>query len=151
MDGHEGFFSRWSRLKCGQAGSNGDAPPAPDAADAPAARAMDESALEGLGPGSDFARFLAAGIDPDLRTRALRILWDSEPELSAGDGLIDYAGDYTGGGDASMFASAYRIGRGLLSDDEAALWDALGAPREAGTLPERHAEATIATGDEPSS
>ncbi len=129
----EGFFSRWSRRKRDAEARAEAEPPAPPAAAAPApaedAPRTDEEILEALGlpdpdtlqPGDDFAAFLRAGAPAHLQRRALRRLWASNPVLANLDGLNDYDGDFTGGSVASgALQTAYRIGRGFLSDAEPA-------------------------------
>lgn len=70
------------------AGGAAPTPPVPTADD-----------LASLGAHSDFRPYLQTGVDPEVRARALRVLWASDPSLSRLDGLIDYGGDYTGLGD----------------------------------------------------
>lgn len=89
------ILSRWLWLKRDRdqasARAVGDAtrsPPVPTADD-----------IASLGAHSDFRPYLQTGVDPQVRARALRVLWSSDPSLSRLDGLIDYGGDYTGSGD----------------------------------------------------
>lgn len=122
-----GWLSRWARRKAvsqrapetSEAISQNTAAPPPSAAD-----------LAGLDSSSDYARFLAGDVEPGLRVEALRRLWASAPGLAEPDGLIDYSGDYGIAGIApgDVLATAYRVGTGLLSDEEAAEWAALGQP-----------------------
>jgi hypothetical protein len=63
---------------------------------------------------------LRSEVPLDVRRRALRRLWASDPIFSAPDGLQDYAGDYTDKALAlpsALLATAYKIGRGFASDD----------------------------------
>ncbi|SHE43705.1 Protein of unknown function [Loktanella atrilutea] len=65
----------------------------------------------------DFAAFMARAVPQHLRNRALRSLWRSDPVLANLDGLNDYDADYTVPATGQeMLRSAYRVGRGLLSD-----------------------------------
>ncbi|MFD2368165.1 DUF3306 domain-containing protein [Pseudoduganella sp. GCM10020061] len=115
----EGFLSRWSRLKteageAPQAGQGaavrgtaaadaGKAPvPAPPHGDdgsqpaqeqAPRALPSTEDAMR-LGPDSDYAAFVARGVDAQVRRQALRKLF-SDPHFNTVDGLDVYMGDYT--------------------------------------------------------
>lgn len=157
----EGFLGRWSRLKraersdeaaratdepseqAANAALEGDARAA--AADrvsgeageaAPEQPAKDFSGFdfEKLGYESDYEQFMGAGVPDDVRNTALRKLWRSNPILANIDGLDDYCEDYT---DAAMclpkgtMKTAYRFGRGFLSDAEVAEWQALGKPADA--------------------
>ena len=56
--------------------------------------------------------------------------WNA-PELCEPDGLIDYAGDYSDEAARSLnkTTSRYRVGIGMLEDDEQARWEALGRKR----------------------
>ncbi|MGD9786244.1 MAG: DUF3306 domain-containing protein [Hyphomicrobiaceae bacterium] len=81
---------------------------------------------------SDYRQFMDADVPHDVRNKALRKLWLSNPVLANMDGLDDYCEDYT---DAAMVPlggvkTAYRLGRGFLSDDEVAEWEALGRPEK---------------------
>lgn len=90
--------------------------------------------FEKLGYESDYEQFMKAGVPDDVRNTALRKLWASNPILTHMDGLDDYCEDYT---DAAMclpkgtMKTAYKFGRGFLSDAEVAEWQALGKPADA--------------------
>ncbi len=79
---------------------------------------------------SDYTQFMDKNVSSNDRHKALRKLWVSNPVLANMDGLDDYCEDYT---DAAvclpkgMMKTAYKYGRGFLSDDEVAEWEALGA------------------------
>lgn len=80
---------------------------------------------------SDYSRFMQQGVPDAVRNKALRQLWASDPIMANMDGLHDYWDDYTDAAvavPAGTLKTAYRIGRGFLSDDEVAQWDALGKP-----------------------
>lgn len=81
---------------------------------------------------SDYAEFMRADIPRDVRNKALRQLWNSDPIFSTSDGLTDYCEDYTDAAvvPAGAIRTAYRIGRGFLNDAEVAEWDALGRPAD---------------------
>lgn len=164
----EGFLGRWSRLKsASQCGEPGVAHPSEetDASAAPLSQGSDD-ACGGTGAGeaepqelpkdfsdfdyetlsfeSDYEQFMKAEVPDDVRNSALRKLWVSSPVLANTDGLDDYCEDYT---DAAVckgpVKTAYRFGRGFLSDAEVATWEALGKPVE--TV--RSDDAKIAAGD----
>lgn len=101
---------------------------------------------------SDYSRFMQPGVPDAVRNKALRQLWASDPIMANMDGLHDYWEDYTDAAravPAGTLKTAYRIGKGFLSDDEVAQWDALGKPAAvpavatvAATEPAAAAEAT---------
>ncbi|MCB1520197.1 MAG: DUF3306 domain-containing protein [Hyphomicrobiaceae bacterium] len=89
--------------------------------------------FEGLDFESDYTQFMGRDVSHDARNKALRKLWLSNPVLANMDGLDDYCEDYT---DAAMVPiggvkTAYKLGRGFLSDEEVAEWEALGRPEVA--------------------
>ena len=93
-------------------------------------RDFSEFDFEKLDFNSDYTQFMKDGVPEEARTRALRQLWISNPVLANMDGLDDYCEDYT---DAAMVPAggvrtAYRIGKGFLSDADVAEWEALGRP-----------------------
>lgn len=80
---------------------------------------------------SDYSRFMQQGVPDAVRNKALRQLWASDPIMANMDGLHDYWDDYTDAAvavPAGTLKTAYRIGKGFLSDDEVAQWEALGKP-----------------------
>lgn len=113
-----GFLSRWSRRKV-QARQGEPLPPAPDAAQpaealAPAPLAapvpapvanvaepappaaeppptLDETA--GLTPQADFSRFVARGVEPEVKNAALKKLF-ADPHFNVMDGLDTYIEDF---------------------------------------------------------
>lgn len=104
--------------------SKGDEHPAPD---------FTNFDFDSLDFSSDYRQFMRDGVPQDARNKALRQLWASNPVFSTPDGLDDCCGDFT---DAAMVpktavVTAYRVGRGFLSDSEVGEWEALGRPREA--------------------
>lgn len=152
----ERFLDRWSRLKRqarehpdGEPAREQPAPP--EATDGSDAASAGEEACEARSHGpadrrkltredfndvdfdaldfnSDYGRFMQAETPDEVRNEALRKLWLSNPVFTETDGLDDYCGDYT---DAAMvpqgvLKTAYRVGRGFLSDEDVTEWDALG-------------------------
>ncbi len=86
--------------------------------------------FDALDYGSDYGRFMQAGVPESIRQKALTKLWMSDASFTQVDPFQDYAGDYT---DAAMalkgaVKTAYKVGQGFLSDDEAHAWDTLGRP-----------------------
>lgn len=103
-----GFLARWSRRKLQGPMADAAPPPQPDApraiipvppvetgtvapaaADPPPTRAE----LDALDPGADLSRFIARGVDEDLRRAALRKLF-ADPQFNVMDGLDVYIDDY---------------------------------------------------------
>lgn len=153
----ESFVGRWARLKrqartgeaepaagedlredaiAGDGAESGVAalrPPANDAPVRPRPLTREDFAdvdFDALDFNSDYRRFMAAGVPDDVRNEALRKLWASDPVLTMHDGLDDYCGDYTDAATvpAGIVKTAYRVGKGFLSDAEVAEWDRLGKP-----------------------
>lgn len=146
-DERGGFLGRWSRLK--QEAARGR--PAVDASetsdetmqeapvdDAPAetgeasaeeaarvgvenqeaAEAIDIDSLEFS---SDYSAFLKQGVSRELKRRALRKLWTSDPVLACVDGLNDYDEDFRNVEVLSEgFRSSWQVGRGFGWMDEKA-------------------------------
>lgn len=101
-------------------------------ADAAAPRDYSDFDFQSLNFQSDYAEFMRADVPRDVRNKALRQLWSSDPIFSTSDGLTDYCEDYTDAAvvPAGAIRTAYRIGRGFLNDAEVAEWDALGRPAD---------------------
>jgi hypothetical protein len=134
MADEDGFVRRWSRRKreaCEQARRSAPAaaetaPTPPTPAEARAVEAPDAVApaalpdIESLTYDSDFTVFLRSGVPAELRQRALRRLWRSDPLLANLDGLVEYGEDYSRIGTTEQIVStAYRVGRGMLDRLEA--------------------------------
>ena len=146
MAEREGFLMRWARRKAAaeqerpKEAAASDAPESPAAGPAavpalqappgdatrcePEVEKIDLSQLpdiESLTYESDFSVFMQPGVPRELRNRALRKLWRSDPILANLDGLVDYGDDYA---DPSLvrpgIATLYKVGRGLLREPEAA-------------------------------
>ena len=114
-DAPDGFLSRWSRRKAlVREGARppepvapdpaalpattpvaevpaADAPPAPALADPPPPPTLDDVAQ--LGRASDYRRFVAPDVSPDVRNAALKKLF-SDPQFNVMDGLDTYIDDY---------------------------------------------------------
>jgi len=106
----EGFLRRWARLKAQPEPVPVDAPQAQAAAAQPAlqpvqqppatpagaaerpAPTLEDVAL--LTPESDYAAFVAGGVDPAVRRLALKKLF-ADPNFAVMDGLDIYISDYT--------------------------------------------------------
>ncbi len=140
-DEDDGFLSRWARRK--QAVREAEAAPAPDAPPA-ADTAADTAAAEGpaddsqrrpltpeevaelpdpdsLEPGSDFKVFLREGVPEELRRRALRRLWRSNPVFGVLDGLNDYDLDYTDAATVvANLRTVFQVGKGVVLPEEEA-------------------------------
>jgi putative acetyltransferase len=140
------FLDRWSRRKAAarQAEPVDDQPPpqreASAATSSTAQPVAPKAALteadfadvnfEALDYGSEYGRFMQSGVPEAIRKKALQKLWLSDPIFTQVDPFNEYAGDYT---DAAVAAqgplkTAYKIGRGFLTEQEAADWDKLGKP-----------------------
>lgn len=87
--------------------------------------------FDALGIDSDYTQFMGNAVPDDVRNKALRKLWESDPLLTLHDGLDDCCGDYTDARWATgEIATLYRVGKGFLSDEEVAAWERLGRPIE---------------------
>lgn len=74
---------------------------------------------DSLGLGDDFTAFMAKAVPEQIRRRALRRLWVSNPVLANLDGLLDYADDYTDKACVvENMKSAYQVGKGMLAHVE---------------------------------
>ena len=119
MSTDEGFFSRWSRRKTQvRSGEPAPEPAPPPAAPAPLHAVVPPVAplvvtdqpptdaapaepppptlqdTEALTPASDFSRFVARGVSPDVRNAAVKKLF-ADPHFNVMDGLDIYIDDYT--------------------------------------------------------
>lgn len=137
-DGHdEGFLNRWARRKQRAVRTPSPAPDAPaqapDTSEAGATSEAERAEAEArrqelidslpepeqLGPEDDYTQFLQDGVPDELRQRALRRLWTSNPVFANLDGLNDYDLDYT---DAATVVenlkTAFQAGRGMVTKEE---------------------------------
>ena len=131
----EGFLNRWARrkqravrtpeaksaLETPETSTPGE-PSEAERAEAEARRQELVDSLpepEQLGPEDDYTQFLQDGVPDDLRQRALRRLWTSNPVFANLDGLNDYDLDYT---DAATVVenlkTAFQAGRGMVTKEE---------------------------------
>lgn len=102
MTADERFLSRWSRRKRDEreraqkpADEVDEAAEAPDSAEQPAEIAPEDLPdIDSLHKDSDFTVFMQDGVPEELKRRALRKLWTTDPVLANVDGLNDYDGDY---------------------------------------------------------
>jgi hypothetical protein len=87
--------------------------------------------FEALTMESDYSRFLAPNVPDSVKYKALRRLWCSDPCFAQIDPFQDYADDFTDAAcavPAGALKTAYRVGRGFLTNEEVADWERLGAP-----------------------
>jgi hypothetical protein len=137
-----------------EAASDGDVAPDQkegDTTEVPSPEA-DLPDVETLNYESDYHGFMAEGVSEDLRNRALRRLWRSNPILANIDGLNDYDEDFT---DAALvkpgMKTAFDAIRGYASDKEDAKEDEGAtsvATAEAEAEVEVEPEAELESGDE---
>jgi hypothetical protein len=131
----EGFLNRWARrkqravrtpaAKSAPETPETSAPAGPSEAERAEAEARRQELIdslpepEQLGPEDDYTQFLQDGVPDDLRQRALRRLWTSNPVFANLDGLNDYDLDYT---DAATVVenlkTAFQAGRGMVTKEE---------------------------------
>src|SRR5439155_3469541 len=156
MNEDEPFLKRWSRRKVAAREGPDKVEPAREIADGdvgmpgdvslPAqgeGRPQDKRELtetdfadvdfDALDAKSDYARFLAKGVPEAIKQKALRKLWASDPVFSQIEPFQEYAGDFTDAAvavPAGTLKTAYRVGKGFLSDEEVAAWEKLGHPAE---------------------
>ncbi|KAB2912845.1 MAG: GNAT family N-acetyltransferase [Hyphomicrobiaceae bacterium] len=151
----ETFLKRWSRRKIEATESPGGSEPA--AAEAPPTVKDDAEALrdgaaasekrvlteadfadvdfDALDMQSDYKRFLEPGVPDSIKYKALRKLWSSDPIFTAIEPFQEYAGDFTDQAVAvpgGTLQTAYRIGRGFMTDGEVAAGEKPGNPETAG-------------------
>lgn len=97
---------------------------------------------------SDYGRFMKKGVPETIRRRALKQLYRSNPILANVDGLNDYDDDFTDAALAvEVLQTAYKVGRGYLTDDDIAELDEYGDDEDA----ELETEVAEAESDEPES
>jgi putative acetyltransferase len=154
MNDEEPFLKRWSRRKVEARQAPGEVQRAPENADTDggAPRESTEPAdgppeerrelteadfadvdFDALDAKSDYARFLAKGVPDAIKQKALRKLWASDTIFSQIEPFQEYAGDFTDAAvavPAGTLKTAYRVGKGFLSDEEVAAWEKLGHPAE---------------------
>lgn len=80
---------------------------------------FDDVDFDALDETSDYTRFARVNVPAEVQQKALRKLWESDSVFETLDGLNDYDEDFTGDGLAGKaLKTAYKVGRGFLSDDE---------------------------------
>ena len=105
MTADERFLARWSRRKgdereharkpADEPDEPDEAAEAPDSGEQPAEIAPEDLPdIDSLHKDSDFTVFMQDGVPEELKRRALRKLWTTDPVLACVDGLNDYDGDY---------------------------------------------------------
>ena len=109
MVGDEHFLARWSRRKqdererrddtssdtSGESGESGAAADTEASAEAPVEIAPEDLPdIDSLEKDSDFTVFMREGVPEELKRRALRKLWTTDPIFAGLDGLNDYDDDY---------------------------------------------------------
>lgn len=116
---------------------------------------LEEIDFDKLDSTSDYKRFMDGNVPDEVRRKALSKLWLSDPVLGGPEQLSDYMEDFS---DAAVAATggvvrtAYKVGQGFLSDEEAAKWDRLGrkepvpppAPAQVSVSPESPDQPEIA-------
>jgi putative acetyltransferase len=156
MNEDEPFLKRWSRRKVEAREGPDKVEPARESKDGDVGMAGDVSLpaqgegrphgkrelteadfadvdFDALDAKSDYARFLAKGVPEAIKQKALRKLWASDPVFSQIEPLQEYAGDFTDAAvavPAGTLKTAYRVGKGFLSDEEVAEWEKLGHAAE---------------------
>ena len=102
-DDDEKFLNRWSRRKQSQGEQDhAETPEETATADGTAPDGEEDAALDpatlpdidSLDKESDFTVFMQDGVPEELRARALRKLWTTDPVLANLDGLNDYDEDF---------------------------------------------------------
>jgi putative acetyltransferase len=89
--------------------------------------------FETLDAKSDYTRFLGPGVPAAIKRKALHKLWASDTVFSQVEPFQEYAGDFTDAAvavPAGSLKTAYRVGKGFLTDEEIAEWEKLGHPEE---------------------
>jgi len=97
---------------------------------------------------SDYKPFMSANVPDEVRNKALNKLWLSDPVLSGPDQLSDYMDDFSDAACAvptGLLRTAYKVGQGFLSDEEAAEWDRLGRTKPTVAPPQEAAEIAVGT------
>ena len=94
------------------------------------------------------------GVPDELRSKALKRLWQLDPLFNQVDGLVEYGEDFSIS--HKIAKSLYRVGKGMLTDEEHAALDADStyvAPEDedddSDTAPEEVTDNTAEIGDPP--
>jgi hypothetical protein len=145
-----GFLQRWSRRKAAEKAAEPAAEAAPDIAreepqQAPAQTPAEEfdlsklPSIESLGQHSDYSMFMHQAVPDELRLKALRRMWTSDPVLAAPDLLDMHQWDYTGNDGIKPLVSP------ALEAIAAAAKEALDRARKAAESAEKPADGQPAT------
>jgi len=138
------FLSRWSERKQraeldaegGRPDTNPEQAEGADAGTADEELAANQEAAEaididGLDEDSDYSPFLKDGVPAKLKSAALQRLWRSNPVFANVDGLNDYDGDFTiPKTPIGAIKTAWKFGRGFLTDEDIADRDGTAAEPE---------------------
>ncbi|HEV2611481.1 MAG TPA: DUF3306 domain-containing protein [Noviherbaspirillum sp.] len=90
----ESFFARWSKRKADTASDTEQAVPAEPAQPEEVLPPPTIEDVAALTPESDFTRFVARGVDEDIRRSAMKKLF-ADPHFNVMDGLDIYIDDYS--------------------------------------------------------
>lgn len=90
----ESFFARWSKRKADTASDTAQAIPAEPAQPEEVLPPPTIEDVAALTPESDFTRFVARGVDEDIRRSAMKKLF-ADPHFNIMDGLDIYIDDYS--------------------------------------------------------
>lgn len=155
----ESFLGRWSRRKLDDEEAraaeealpddpSSEPEPAeaefakPEAAESAEPHPTELIDIETLDYSSDFTQFMAKGVPVAVKRRALRKLWTSNPVLANLDGLNDYEDIVKTFGIKEIGNTAWKVGRGFLTDED------LGLTKSKDEV-EAAAEETAEAGDPP--
>lgn len=149
------FLSRWSERKRSSETEPERGPPdaSSEQAEGADAEAVDEELaanqaaaevidIDSLDEDSDYSPFLKDGVPADLKSAALQRLWRSNPVFANIDGLNDYDEDFTiPKTPMGAVKTAWKFGRGFLTDDDLADKDEAPDQQEDETTAETTSEA----------
>lgn len=108
--------------------------------------------LEELTGQSDYRDFLRPEVPAELRRRALRHLWRSDPVYANLDGLLEYGEDFSGlGKGTNRIATAWQLGRGFADrlEQAAGVLDPSGDEASPAARPQAPAPGTRPSGAVP--
>jgi len=157
----EAFLSRWSRRKRTDPVEGPVEEDAPESAADSMEEMTDEEILAELDlpdpdtmkDSDDFSAFMQARVPEQLRRRALRVLWRSNPVLANLDGMVDYGEDFTDSATViENMQTVYEVGKGAAEKWKrhlAALAEAGEDDEEGGDTPDTPAMLEVAANPEP--
>lgn len=117
----EAFLSRWSRRKRVEpveetvegSASEPVADPIEEMTDEEILAELDLPDPDTMKADDDFSAFMNARVPEQLRRRALRVLWRSNPVLANLDGMVDYGEDFTDSATViENMQTVYEVGKG---------------------------------------